>query len=112
MGILNVAIFLLGLVVIRLIGKVIWKSGFLAGKDHEAMMWLASIDKLMPPNWQSLVIGRDDGLTPEQLEMANRVYAAAYRTALDHIKLDIGLIRRKAIEEFQAKQELPGFQNE
>ena len=106
---MGVLITLLVLLVIYLAAKVIWKAGFLAGIDHEALQWLASIDKLMPPNWQSLVIGRDDGLTPEQLEMANRVYAAAYRTALDHIKLDIGLIRRKAIEELQAEVEDPRY---
>jgi hypothetical protein len=109
MGILNILILLAALAVVRLIGKIIWKSGFLAGTHHEASMWLASIDKLMPPNWQSLVIGRDEGLTPEQLEMANRVYAAAYRTAIDHIKLDIALIRQKAVEEFQAKLEDPRY---
>jgi hypothetical protein len=106
---MGVLITLLVLLVIYLAAKVIWKAGFLAGTTHEALMWLASIDKLMPPNWQSLVIGRDDGLTPEQLEMANRVYAAAYRTALDHIKLDIGLIRRKAIEELTAEVEDPRY---
>jgi hypothetical protein len=85
--------------------KTVWKAGFLAGVRHEAIMWLASIDKLFAPNWQSLEIGRDEGLTPEQLEMANRVYAAAYRTAIEHIKLDIANIRRAAIEKYQAEQQ-------
>lgn len=77
--------------------KVVWMSGFLAGGKHEARYWIASIDKLFAPNWQSLSIGRDEGLSPEQLEMANRVYAAAYRTALDHIKVDIALVRQEML---------------
>ena len=105
MGILNIAIILLALYVIRLIGKVIWKSGFLAGTHHEAQMWIDAIDKLFVPNWQSLSIGQDEGLTPEQLKMANQVYAAAYRTALDHIKLDIALIRRETVEKYKAETE-------
>ena len=106
---MGVLITLLVLLVLYLTAKVIWKAGFLAGTHHEASMWLASIDKLMPPNWQSLTIGRDEGLSPEHLEMANRVYAAAYRTALDHIKLDIGLIRREALEKLNAEMEDPRY---
>jgi hypothetical protein len=103
MGILNVAIILLVLVVTRLIGKVIWRSGFLAGTHHEALMWLASIDKLFVPNWQSLPIN-DKDLTPEQLKWVNQLYVATYRTALEHIKLDIANIRREAVAKFQAEQ--------
>lgn len=102
---MGVLITLLVLLVLYLGAKVIWKAGFLAGTTHEALMWLASIDKLFAPNWQSLSIGRDQGLSPEQLEMANRVYAAAYRTAIEHIKLDIALIRRAAIEKSQTEEE-------
>lgn len=102
---MGVLITLAVLLVLYLAAKVIWKAGFLAGTTHEALMWLASIDKLFAPNWQSLEIGRDEGLTREQLEMANKIYAAAYRTAIDHIKLDIGNIRRKAIEESRPKDE-------
>ena len=105
---MGVLITLLVLLVTYLTAKIIWKAGFLAGTAHEASMWLKSIDKLFAPNWQSLEIGRDAGLSPEQLEMANRVYAAAYRTAIEHIKLDIANIRREAIEKFQAEQE-PGY---
>jgi hypothetical protein len=85
--------------------KVLWKSGFLAGRDHEAMLWLESIDKLFVPNWQSLPVGKDEGLTPEELKFANQVYAAAYRAALDHIKVDIANVRREALEKFKATQE-------
>jgi hypothetical protein len=105
---MGVLIFVVLLFALYLGGKVIWRAGFLAGTTHEALMWLKSIDKLFAPNWQSLSIGRDEGLTPEQLEMANRVYAAAYRTAIDHIKLDIALIRREALEKYQAEQQ-PGY---
>jgi hypothetical protein len=105
---MGVLITLAVMLVLYLAAKVIWKAGFLAGTHHEALQWLKSIDKLFAPNWQSLSIGRDEGLTPEQLEMANRVYAAAYRTAIDHIKLDIALIRREALEKYQAEQQ-PGY---
>src|SRR5271157_3206543 len=84
--------------------KVVWKSGFLAGRDHEAMVWLASIDKLFVPNWQSFPVGKDEGLTGEELKFANQVYVAAYRAALDHIKIDIANIRREALEKLKAKE--------
>lgn len=104
---MGVLITLMVLLVLYLAAKVIWKAGFLAGTHHEALQWLKSIDKLFAPNWQSLEIGRDDGLTKEQLEMANRVYAAAYRTAIEHIKLDIANIRRQAVAEFLPEVEDP-----
>jgi hypothetical protein len=103
MGILNILIVVLALFALRLAGKVIWRSGFLAGTHHEAMMWLNSIDKLFVPNWQSLPVS-DKTLTPEELKFANQVYVAAYRTALDHIKLDIANIRREAVAKFQAEK--------
>jgi len=101
MGILILIVLLLA---IYTAAKIIWKSGFLAGRDHEAMMWLASIDKLFVPNWQSLPVS-DPSLTPEELKFANQVYSAAYRAALDHIKVDIAMDRRDAVEKFKAKQE-------
>ena len=106
---MGVLITLLLLLVAYLTSKVIWKAGFLAGTTHEAMMWLKSIDKLFAPNWQSLEIGRDANLSPEQLEMANRVYAAAYRTAIEHIKLDIANIRREAIEKARGEEPYPDY---
>ena len=105
---MGVLITLLVLLVVYLTAKVIWKAGFLAGTHHEAAMWLKSIDKLFAPNWQSLEIGRDEGLDPQQLEMANRIYAAAYRTAIEHIKLDIALIRQAELDKLQQEQE-PGY---
>ena len=84
--------------------KVIWKAGFLAGRDHEAILWLASIDRLFVPNWQSLPVGKDEGLTEEELKFANQVYVAAYNAALDRIKLDIANIRREAVEKLRAEQ--------
>lgn len=106
---MGVLITLLVLLVLYLTAKIIWKAGFLAGTHHEALMWLKSIDKLFAPNWQSLEIGRDEGLSPEMLVMANKIYAAAYRTAIDHIKLDIANIRRLEIEKLQAEVEDPRY---
>jgi len=101
MGILiTIALF----AVLYICAKLTWKSGFLAGRDHEAMMWLASIDKLFVPNWQSLPV-KDPTLTPDELKFANQVYSAAYRAALDHIKLDIAQDRRDTVERFKAKQQ-------
>jgi len=77
--------------------KIVWKSGFNAGRDHEAFMWLASIDKLFVPNWQSRPIS-DESLTEEQLIFANKVYVSAYRAALEIIKLDIANIRREELD--------------
>ena len=106
---MGVLITLLVLLVLYLTAKVIWKAGFLAGTTHEALMWLASIDKLFAPNWQSMEIGKDSGLSVEQLVMANKVYAAAYRAAIDHIKLDIANIRREAIEKARSEEAYPDY---
>ena len=106
---MGVLIAILGFVVAFIAFKVVWLAGFMAGKDHEATMWLGAIDKITPPNWQSLLIGRGEIEDPEKLEMANRVYAAAYRTALDHIKMDIALIRREALEKLKAAEEEPRY---
>jgi|SRR5271154_2560834 len=84
--------------------KILWKAGFMAGRDHEALMWIASIDKLFPPNWQSYPL-QDKSLTSEELKYANQVYAAAYRAAVDHIKIDIVEIRRAELQKLQAEQE-------
>jgi hypothetical protein len=102
------ALILLGVLVVGyIVLKLVWMSGFMAGKDHEAILWLKSIDKLFVPNWQSLTIGRDEGMNSEELEYANRIYVAAYRTALDHIKLDIAAIRREALEKQKLIEEAP-----
>jgi len=85
--------------------KILWRAGFYAGQDHEALLWLASIDKLFVPNWQSYPVSGED-FTDEQLKFANQVYVAAYRVALDHIKLDIANIRRESL---QVKEEEPGY---
>lgn len=104
MGLLILAVLLYAL---YLGARVLWRAGFLAGKDHEALMWLASIEKLFVPNWQSHPIS-DKSLTPEEIKFANQVYVAAYRAALDHIKLDIANVRREALEKLKAKEE-PGY---
>jgi len=84
--------------------KILWRAGFYAGRDHEAVMWIDSINKLFPPNWQSYPL-KDKDLDPEELKFANQVYAAAYRAAVDHIKIDIAEIRRESLQKFQAEQE-------
>lgn len=90
-----VALVLLG--GLWLVAKVVWTSGFLSGRRHEAFLWLDSIDKLIVPNWQSMELS-DSSLTKEEAVFANKVYAAAYRAALDHIKLDISIIQQVEIE--------------
>ena len=103
-------LILLGLlfVAMYIAARILWKAGFYAGQDHEAVMWLASFDKLFVPNWQSLPIDDDGDLTPEQLKFANQVYAAAYRAALEQIKLDIVTIRREALEKFTTSEQGDG----
>ena len=109
MGLLTWILLGFGLWGVGVVGKLLWKSGFLAGRDHEGMLWLDAIEKLYVPNWQSLPI-RAEGMTPEELKYANQVYVAAYQTALDHIKVDIGNIRREALEKFRTKEESgPGY---
>lgn len=106
MGILNILLGLGAVAMLWLGAKVVWLSGFMAGRDSEALMWISAIDKVVPPNWQSLLIGREQlENDPEKLEMANRVFAAAYATALDHLKIDIVTARQATMPEKFRTQE-------
>lgn len=99
MGVLiTLALLALGFI----IAKVVWLSGFMSGKSHEAAMWLDAIDKLFVPNWQTYPV-QDAAMQPEQLEFANRLFSAAYRAALEQIKTDIANVRREAAVKALAK---------
>ena len=103
---MGILISLLLLVIAWLAAKMIFASGFVAGKDHEARLWIKAIDALFVPNWQSLPIQSDEvKLDPDKLKMANQVFVAAYTLALDRIKKDIVEIRQEQLIKSLAENE-------
>lgn len=85
---MGILIFLISFVITSIVIRMVWWNGVAEGKRQEIALLLKVIDRLFVPNWQSLIIF-DPSLSKEQLEAANRVYSAAYRVALDHIRVDI-----------------------
>jgi len=85
--------------------KLMWLKGFVAGMQHEMRGWADAIAKVQPPNWQSLPVDGRDGLDREKVEGANKVYAAAFRVALDVIKEEIAVNRMAAlVKELQPEE--------
>ncbi len=90
-----VAIALILLVVYQT-GRLVYLKGCLDGTHQEAKQWLEAIDKVTPPNWQSLPI-QSDSLEKAKLEEANKVYAAAFKIALGVIREEIAVNRLAAM---------------
>jgi hypothetical protein len=79
--------------------KLVWKAGFLAGKDHEAMYWLRAFSHIFIPNWQSLPIKPKEGeeMNPDQLKLANQMFVAAYALAVDRLMKDFVEARQEEL---------------
>jgi hypothetical protein len=77
--------------------KMMWLRGFVAGMQHETKGWIDAIAKVQPPNWQSLPIDGHGDWDREKIEGANKVYAAAFKVALDVIKEEIAVNRMTAL---------------
>jgi hypothetical protein len=104
MGIVGVAV-MFGLLAAALLGiRAMWRAAFTAGALAEARWWLAGVDSLRPPNWQSLIVGGKD-MTPEQAKLANQIYVQAYSIALLNIKEELADARREAVEKEIERQE-------
>jgi len=73
-------------------------KGYFAGMRKEAVGWIEAIEKIKPPNWQSLPIaGRDQ--PKEKIEETNKLYVATFKVALDVIKEEIAQNRLAALAE-------------
>jgi len=87
--------------------KAMYLRGFIAGMQHEAKAWADAVMAVKPPNWQSLPIDGHEGWDREKIEGANKVYAGAFRVALDVIREEIAVNRMAALvkdfEEARAK---------
>jgi hypothetical protein len=77
------------------LGIRLYVQGFSAGMRKEAKCWIDAIQKVTPPNWQSLPL--PEGLERKTAEEANKVYAAAFKVALEIIKEEIAVNRLDAI---------------
>lgn len=75
--------------------QVIFMKGFRAGMQHEAKGWIDAINKVTPPNWQS--IPTPPGYDAERAKAAAQVYVEAYKVALDVIKEEIAMNRIEAL---------------
>jgi len=93
------------LLVVYQTGRLVYLKGLVDGTRREAKEWMEAIEKVTPPNWQSLPI-QSDSLERAKLEEANKVYAAAFRIALGVIKEEIAVNRFTAlIEDLEAANE-------
>lgn len=75
--------------------QVIFLRGFRAGMQHEAKGWVDAVNKVTPPNWQS--IPTPPGYDVERAKAAAQVYVEAYKVALDVIKEEIAMNRIEAL---------------
>lgn len=89
--------------------KLMYMKGFLAGMQHETKGWIDAIMAVKPPNWQSLPLDGHDGWDREKVEGANKVYAAAFRVALDVIREEIAVNRITALAREFAEPETPRY---
>jgi hypothetical protein len=95
------------LVVACLAGAVLYMKGYRAGMQSEAKDWIAAINKVTPPNWQSLPT--PDGADPEKSKEFRKLYVDTFKICLDVIKEEIAMNRletlAKDIADFAAGRE-------
>lgn len=97
--IVQILITLVLMVIAYFAGASLYLKGWIAGMKKEAMGWVDALNKVQPPNWQSLP--HPPGYDRERAEAAAKVYVEAFRVALDVIKEEIAVNRMNAlIKEF------------
>jgi ribonuclease D len=79
-------------------------KGYHEGVQKEAQNWVDAINKVTVPNWQSLPI--PPGTTPEQAQIAAKIYVEAYKVALDTIKEEIAMNRINSLLDEMQKMAL------
>jgi len=102
--IIQVVCFALGVVVVFFVCSHLYTKGFVAGARSEAQGWLDAINKIIPPNWQSLPDVPD--VDPEQSKEVRKLYVNTFKFALDIIKEEIAMNRIAAIATDVAKASL------
>lgn len=75
--------------------KIMKLKGFNEGMMSEAKQWVAAIEKVRVPNWQSMPV--PPGEDPERAKLAAQIYVEAFKVALDVIKEEIAVNRLNAI---------------
>jgi hypothetical protein len=95
------------LAVACLAGAVLYMKGYKAGMQSEAKDWINAINKVTPPNWQSLPT--PEGADPEKSKEFRKLYVDTFKIALDVIKEEIAANRletlMKNIADFAAGKE-------
>ena len=76
--------------------RIVKFQGYNQGTQDEAQQWIAAINKVQVPNWQSIPPGEFSG-DPEKAKLAAQIYVAAYKCCLDVIKEDIAMNRIEAM---------------
>lgn len=91
-----IAVTLIILFVQTIILRIVKFQGYNQGTMDEAKQWIAAINKVQVPNWQSLPA--DPSMTdPEKQKLAAQIYVAAFKCCLDVIKEEIAMNRVEAM---------------
>lgn len=94
-GIVQILITLVLAFIAWVTAQIIFLRGFRAGMQHEAKGWVAAVNKVAVPNWQS--IPTPHGADAERAKAAALVYVEAFKVALDVIKEEIAMNRIDAL---------------
>jgi len=76
--------------------RIVKLQGYNQGCMDEARHWIAAVNKVTVPNWQSLP-PQPGNADPERQKLAAQIYVTAYKCALDVIKEEIAMNRLEAM---------------
>jgi len=89
-----IAVAVIGVVVLvlnKLAFSAEFQRGYKQGMMDEGGKWFDALEKVKPPNWQSLP--DPEGVDKEQSEKFRKVYVDTFKTALGAVKTEIIMTR-------------------
>lgn len=80
-----------------LITTAAYQKGYRQGMVDESAHWCDALEKVTPPNWQSLP--DPDGADKQRSENFRKIYVDTFKTALQAIRAEIVVNRVEALKQ-------------
>lgn len=84
-----------GYAVIKVWSDHVYQQGYRAGMVDEAKAWFNAVEKIQPPNWQSLP--DPEGTKGEESVASRKEYVDNFKRALTSVKLEVAINRMQAL---------------
>jgi hypothetical protein len=92
-GVAMLLLFVLNTLVVN----VAYAKGYRAGMVDEGAKWFDALDKVQPPNWQSLP--DPEGMDKQQSEESRKQYVDSFKLALGAVRVEVIVARIESIKE-------------